>query len=188
MSPCATAWGSILIARIWPRPSAVACTIPPPADAVTVCCASWDWISDSRNCICCPNCSRLDKSAIRRKLPLAQTGGKLLQQLQVQRLDGGVEARIPRPQRREPVGSDALLGHAGRARSGPLPPRRTLQSNADRVRSVSAHQQRERRSEERRVGTAARSRARHTRLVSDWSSDVCSSDLATPSPTPRWRC
>src|SRR5438046_9601973 len=80
------------MARIWPRPSAVACTIPPPAEAVTVCCASWDWISESRNCTCCPSWNRLDKSAIRRKLPLAQTGGKLLEQLQVQRVDGGVEA------------------------------------------------------------------------------------------------
>src|SRR2546422_6840229 len=67
MSPWATAWGSILIARIRPRPSAVACTMPPPAEADTVCCASCDWISDSRNCICCPSWSRLDKSAIRRK-------------------------------------------------------------------------------------------------------------------------
>src|SRR5437763_5409020 len=144
MSPCATAWGSIVIARIWPRPSAVACTMPPPADAVTVCCASWDWISDSRNCICCPNCSRLDKSAIRRKLPLAETGGKLLQQLQVQRLDGGVEARIPRPQRREPVGPDALFGHARRAGLRPLSPRRALQFNANRLRGVTSHHVRDR--------------------------------------------
>src|SRR5438093_1514568 len=44
------------------------------------------------------------------------------------------------------------------------------------------------RSEERRVGKECRSwgwrehssRRRHTRLVSDWSSDVCSSDLPTP--------
>src|SRR5438046_4535093 len=33
------------------------------------------------------------------------------------------------------------------------------------------------------------SRRRHTRLVSDWSSDVCSSDLRSPSPAPEsaWR-
>src|SRR5262249_58537336 len=31
------------------------------------------------------------------------------------------------------------------------------------------------------------SRRRHTRLVSDWSSDVCSSDLSSPS-TRRTRC
>src|SRR5438105_10559788 len=36
-SPWAIAWGSILMARIWPRPSAVAATIPPPAVQVTVC-------------------------------------------------------------------------------------------------------------------------------------------------------
>src|SRR3989440_11490634 len=106
--------------------------------------SSWDWISDSRNCICCPNCSRLDKSAIRRKLPLAETGGKLLQQLQVQRLDGGVEARIPRPQRREPVGPDALFGHARRAGLRPLSPRRALQSNANRLRRVTCHHLRDR--------------------------------------------
>src|SRR5690242_21730369 len=29
------------------------------------------------------------------------------------------------------------------------------------------------------------SRRRHTRLTCDWSSDVCSSDLSTPSSTPR---
>src|SRR2546427_11943690 len=120
------------MARIWPRPSAVACTIPPPAEAVTVCCASWDWISESRNCTCCPSWNRVDKSAIRRKLPLAQTGGKLLQQLQVQGIDGGVEARILRPQHREPVGPDALLGHAGRPRSGRGAARRALQLDADR--------------------------------------------------------
>src|SRR6266480_1718178 len=121
MSPCATAWGSILIARIWPRPSAVACTIPPPADAVTVCCASWDWISDSRNCICCPNCSRLDKSAIRRKLPLAQTGGKLLEQLQVQRIHGRIETGVTRAQRLQPLRPHPLLRETAWPRSGPLP-------------------------------------------------------------------
>src|ERR1019366_10254498 len=30
-----------------------------------------------------------------------------------------------------------------------------------------------------------KSRSRHTRLVSDWSSDVCSSDLRTPSAARR---
>src|SRR5258705_12032633 len=29
------------------------------------------------------------------------------------------------------------------------------------------------------------SRRRHTRCLSDWSSDVCSSDLSTPPPTSR---
>src|SRR5438046_6465026 len=31
------------------------------------------------------------------------------------------------------------------------------------------------------------SRRRHTRLVSDWSSDVCSSDLLNSSPHPWWQ-
>src|SRR5437016_13891693 len=31
------------------------------------------------------------------------------------------------------------------------------------------------------------SRRRHTRLVSDWSSDVCSSDLASTCSDERWR-
>src|SRR6058998_853328 len=131
------------MARIWPRPSAVACTSPPPAEAVTVCCASWDWISESRNCTCCPSWNRLDKSAIRRKLPLAQTGGKLLQQLQVQRVDGGVEGRVLRPQRVEPVGTHARFRHPSWARSRPLPAGRTLQSDAHRLRDVSPYEQRE---------------------------------------------
>src|SRR5437016_10760774 len=32
------------------------------------------------------------------------------------------------------------------------------------------------------------SRRRHTRLVSDWSSDVCSSDLSSPGPAWPWLC
>src|ERR1035438_3990124 len=48
------------------------------------------------------------------------------------------------------------------------------------------------RSEERRVGKECRSRRapeyssrrRHTRCLSDWSSDVCSSDLGTPYSMP----
>src|SRR3989441_1527870 len=113
------AWGSILIARIWPRPSAVACTIPPPAEQVTVCCASCDWISDSRNCICCPSWSRLDKSAIRRKLPLTPLGCKLFQQLQVQRVHSGAEVRILGAQRPQPLLPRALLRHARRTLRGP---------------------------------------------------------------------
>src|SRR5690242_21306489 len=31
------------------------------------------------------------------------------------------------------------------------------------------------------------SRRRHTRLTCDWSSDVCSSDLAAPGCSPGWR-
>src|SRR5204863_214321 len=121
-SPWAMAWGSILIARICPRPSAVADTIPPPAVQVTVCWASWDWISDSRNCICCPSCSRLDKSAIRRKLPLAETGGKLLEQLQIQRVHGRIETRVTRTQRLQPLLPYPLLRETAGPRSGPLPP------------------------------------------------------------------
>src|ERR1019366_505198 len=52
------------------------------------------------------------------------------------------------------------------------------------------------RSEERRVGKERRSpwapepskKRRHTRLVSDWSSDVCSSDLTRLSPLTLERC
>src|SRR5947207_8733316 len=121
-SPWAIAWGSILIARICPRPSAVAATMPAPAVQVTVCWASWDWISDSRYCICCPSCSRLDKSAIRRKLPLAQTGGKLLEQLQVQRVHGRIETGVTRTQRLQPLRPRPLLRETAGPRSGPLPP------------------------------------------------------------------
>src|SRR5437879_2593881 len=144
MSPWATAWGSILIARIWPRPSAVACTIPPPAEQVTVCCASCDWISDSRNCICCPSWSRLDKSAIRRKLPLTPLGCKLFQQLQVQRVHSGAEARIFGAQRPQPLLPRALLRHPRRTLRGPLPAPRSLQRDAHGLDHVTPHQLRQR--------------------------------------------
>src|SRR2546429_1971551 len=96
--------------------------MPPPAVQVTVCWASWDWISDSRYCICCPSCSRLDKSAIRRKLPLAQTGGKLLEQLQVQRVHGRVRPGATRTTRLPPPRPPPLLRETAGPRSGPLPP------------------------------------------------------------------
>src|SRR5437588_1555699 len=138
-SPWAIAWGSILIARICPRPSAVAATMPPPAVQVTVCWASWDWISDSRYCICCPSCSRLDKSAIRRKLPLAQTGGKLLEQLQVQRVHGRIETGVTRAQRLQPLRPHPLLRETAGPRSGPLPPLPPLPLPAPRALEPDAH-------------------------------------------------
>src|SRR5690349_5764134 len=115
-SPEDTTWGSILMERIIPRPSAVACTIPPPAETVTVCCASWDCISDSRPCICCPSWSRLDKSAMCRKLPVAQGARKLLQQLEIECVGCGVQRRILLAQRLEPLGVGALGGEPFTAR------------------------------------------------------------------------
>src|SRR2546427_3149966 len=102
-SPWRTTSGAIVMARIWPRPSAVACTIPPPADTVTVCCASCDWISVSRPCICCPNWSRLDKSAMRRKLPRALRRRKLLQQLQIEGVDGRAQRLVLAAQQLQPL-------------------------------------------------------------------------------------
>src|SRR5438477_5324894 len=133
MSPCATAWGSILIARIWPRPSAVACTIPPPADTVTVCCASCDWISDSRPCICCPNWSRLDKSAMRRKLPRAYGCGKLLQQLQIQRVDRRAQRLVLAAQQFQPLRVGGLRRESGGSlAAGRLGARGAFDADADR--------------------------------------------------------
>src|SRR5439155_8855144 len=113
-SPWRTTSGAIVMARIWPRPSAVACTIPPPADTVTVCCASCDWISVSRPCICCPNWSRLDKSAIRRKLPLAYRCRKLLEQLQIQGVDRRAQRLILAAQQLQPLRVGGLRREARR--------------------------------------------------------------------------
>src|SRR3989454_11216946 len=139
MSPLA-AWGAILIARIWPRPSAVAWPIPPPAEHVTVCCASWDWISESRHCICCPSWSRLDKSAMCRKLPLPFQSGKLLQQLEVERVHGGVETGIAGAQLREPLSPRRVLGEPDGARPGRRAARRTGERDARRHRQISSDQ------------------------------------------------
>jgi hypothetical protein len=48
-------------------------------------------------------------------------GGKLLEQLQVQRVHGGIETRVTRPQRLQPLCPYALFRQTGRPRSGPLP-------------------------------------------------------------------
>src|SRR2546427_3347582 len=128
---------------MWPRPSAVACTIPPPAEQVTVCCPSCDWISESRNCICCPSWSRLDKSAIRRKLPPTPPGCKLFQQLQVQRVHGGAQVRILGAQRPQPLLPRALLRHPRRTLRGPLRAPCPLQRDAHGLGHVTPHQLRQ---------------------------------------------
>src|SRR5690242_6190369 len=128
--------------RIIPRPSAVACTIPPPAETVTVCCASWDCISDSRPCICCPSWSRLDKSAMCRKLPVAAGARKLLQQLEIERVGRGIQRRILLAQHLESLGIGALGGEPRPARRRRLRARARLPVRDDaythRLRHVPA--------------------------------------------------